>query len=1314
MSTDEKGALSARSATGESEPPATPRVEFTPVFWGGRHSTVAARHFTTDLVEGWRFFMLKIEGWFPWCPCFSHANADASDEPPPRRFLYVGKSHTDEEGFLKSPVIEGEEESLFCSNIISTTKYTVATFVFVNLFEQFQKVANFYFLLIAILSFTDLSPKSPVFSVAPLVFVLLVSAVKEAYEDYKRFEMDKEINNREILTYRPVADEGSKEWKFQPVIWQEVEVGDIVKVTKDHRAFPADLALLQSSTPQGLCNIETSNLDGETNLKIKQAVGPTWSIACSEDGMDYPMNPEFDFEIQSDAPNEKMDKSSWKGAMVFKKSEDLVSLGFNQLLLRGCTLRNTDWVIGSVLFTGVETKLMLNNKVRAFKRSNVDLIVDKALYVIFVSQAALCIFGAIAHSVWLNSYADNEWYQYVTADGQSQDTYAEQAALNYFTFMVLLDLFVPISLYVSMELVKFVQAWLISNDREMEHTDEDDITTKAQARTSNLNEELGQVDFIFSDKTGTLTQNKMEFIRCHVAGVRYGPGEMEKQHEYIDRVECPTGLPPFQEKTCRFIDNRLAHRRDQKEVDEFMTLLGVCHSIIPEYPDGHDGSYEGIIYQASSPDEKALVMMAKNLHYVFFDSHVQIQDIRDKQVDGYRFYVNIFGKVFEFELFHMLEFTSHRKRMSVIVRDPRDNKFKLYCKGADNVILSRLRADQKGESWSETHDSLRVFAAEGLRTLVCGYRELTEDEYYSWLCELQKAKTSFENREELVEDCFDRIERDLCLLGATAIEDRLQDGVPDTIANLAIAGISIWVLTGDKVETAINIGRSCKLLTPSMNADDKTLYVIDPDEKMSDAECMPMVEKMFDDAWSHMSELPWNCAAQGLVISGKALGYVFPHRKRDSQGRELPPTDAQALEEARLQEKVLKICRKCRAVLCCRVSPKQKSQMVLLVKHNVEGTITLAIGDGANDVPMIKAAHVGIGISGQEGLQAVMASDYAIAQFEYLQTLLLIHGAWDYRRISTLILYSFYKNITFSMTQIWFSFYSGFSGTLYYDAFSGSCYNLVFTALPVLFTAVFDRPYSKEIAKFCPELYENGPRNGSFNLKLFFYYVMEGVCHSVLLFFGTVFFIDSQTKSNGQVVGFWVSCTTMFSALVTVATCKMMLETRTWTKWTMLVFAISEFAWFVFALVWSVIPAHWGWGNSNIYQVAQVSMELPIFWFTVLFGVALCLVPEVLVRYVLRTYWPTRLNVIEELESYPELRAKFIEQIREYQNKEAQDAKQQKGVAEGREHLGFTEFQVDKESPDYIMSQSQFMMAANTKKARGIRRLFPKKSAKTT
>ena len=882
-------------------------------------------------------------------------------------------------------------------------------------------------------------------------------------------------------------------------------------------------------------------------------------------------------------------------------------------------------------------------------------------------QQLLCLFGIFAHLVWLQNNADDQWYQYINSDGSPQTNFGELAVLNYFTFMVLLDLFVPISLYVSMEMVKFTQAFLITCDADMIEYVEDEsgrnepTKVHAQARTSNLNEELGQVSFIFSDKTGTLTENKMAFLKCHVDGIRYGPGEMEKQHDFIDRIPTPQDMPEFDTKKCQFTDNRLAHRAQSNEIiNEFITLLSVCHSIIPEYPLGKDGP---VVYNASSPDEKALVMLAKNIHYYFHEGHVQILEFQgyDTQIDGHRFYLNIFGKDHKFDVFNMLEFTSKRKRMSVICRDPRDNKMKLYCKGADNVIYQRLSSKYKpngdeklqGE-WNKTLESLQFFAADGLRTLVCAYKEVDENYYVEWMIKLNKAKSAIENRDILVEECYDEMERGLTLLGATAIEDKLQKGVPETIANLSIAGISIWVLTGDKVETAINIGRSCRLLSPKMNREDGSLYVIDPDEKMDEQKCEILVRDQFNKAWEFLKDRELNDPNQGFVISGKALSHVFPHRKHDKKGREIPPTAEEALKEGEFQQQILKILRKCRAVICCRVSPIQKAQMVGLVKQNVENTITLAIGDGANDVPMIRAAHVGIGISGQEGLQAVMASDYAIAQFRFLQELILIHGAWDYRRISVLILYSFYKNIMFSMTQIWFSFYCGFSGTLFYDQFSGSLFNLFFTALPVLLGAVFDRPYSKELAKLCPELYDNGPKNASFNLKVFVVYCIEGVLHSIIVFWTAVAFMDSMSRENGQIVGFWTSNVTMFTSIVVIATVKMMVETRTWTNWSILAFVISLFLWFLWLLVYSSLPVTAGFANQDIFGVPIVGMGMPQWWFIILIATVLALAPELLYKYIQRMYLPTRLDVIEELELYEPKRKQFIAEIHAFQQKEKQ------------------------------------------------------------
>ena len=302
--------------------------------------------------------------------------------------------------------------------------------------------------------------------------------------------------------------------------------------------------------------------------------------------------------------------------------------------------------------------------------------------------------------------------------------------------------------------------------------------------------------------SGTLTENKMAFLKCHVDGIRYGPNEMERQNDKCPRIDDPPDMPPFNTRKCLFSDNRLAQRRHNRKVNEFLTLLSVCHSIIPQYPLGEEGP---CVYNASSPDEKALVLFAKNMHYYFYKAHVQILQVDgvEQMIDGHRFYINIYGDKVKFDVYNMLEFTSKRKRMSVITKDPRDGKIKLYCKGADNVIYQRLSAAYKPngdelliKDWEKTLESLQVFAADGLRTLVCASREIDADVYRDWITKLNKAKAAMENRDILVEECYDEIERDLTLLGATAIEDKLQDGVPDTIANLAVSGISIWVLTG--------------------------------------------------------------------------------------------------------------------------------------------------------------------------------------------------------------------------------------------------------------------------------------------------------------------------------------------------------------------------------------------------------------------------------------------------------------------------------------------------------------------------------------
>lgn len=708
----------------------------------------------------------------------------------------------------------------FLSNHVSTAKYNIVTFVPKFLFEQFSKYANLFFLLTAVLQqIPNVSPTSKYTTIVPLAIVLLVSAIKELVEDYKRRVSDRGLNYSKTQVLRGTS--------FHEVKWVDVVVGDIVRVESE-QPFPADLVLMASSEPEGLCYIETANLDGETNLKIKQAIPETAHLVSPSD------LGRLGGRVRSEQPNSSLYTYEATLTMNAGGGEKELSLAPDQLLLRGATLRNTPWIHGIVVFTGHETKLMRNATATPIKRTAVERMVNVQILMLVAILVALSVISSVGDLVIRKTKAKSLSYL-----DYGDVNLVKQFFMDIFTYWVLYSNLVPISLFVTIEIVKYFQAYLINSDLDIYHPETD---TPATCRTSSLVEELGQIEYIFSDKTGTLTCNQMEFKQCTIAGIQYGD-DVSEDRRVTSAEDAEYGVYDF--KTLR---QNLQSHPSQHAIQQFLTLLATCHTVIPERT-GTDPN--DIKYQAASPDEGALVDGAASLGFRFTNR-------RPRSV-----LFETGGEELEYELLAVCEFNSTRKRMSTIFRCP-DGKVRIYCKGADTVILERLHADNPTVEATLQH--LEEYASEGLRTLCLAMREVSEQEFQQWWQIFEKANTTVGgNRADELDKAAELIEKDFYLLGATAIEDRLQDGVPDTIHTLQTAGIKIWVLTGDRQETAINIGMSCKLIS-----EDMTLLIIN--EESAQATRANLQSKL-DAVRSQANS--GDIETLALIIDGKSLTFAL-------------------------------------------------------------------------------------------------------------------------------------------------------------------------------------------------------------------------------------------------------------------------------------------------------------------------------------------------------------------------------------------------------------------------------------------------------
>ncbi|KAL4788281.1 hypothetical protein BJX76DRAFT_316029, partial [Aspergillus varians] len=963
-------------------------------------------------------------------------------------------------------------------------------------------------------------------------------------------------------------------------------------------------------------------------------------------------------------------------------------------------------------------------------------------------------------------------YKYWSRDVESNAWYLEEANVSYgpiFTsFLIMFNTMIPISLYVSMEIVKVAQMLMLNADIDMYDPESD---TPLEARTSTINEELGQVSYIFSDKTGTLTNNTMRFRKMSVAGTAWfhdfdllgeaaqegdrqrlihkkrsvkGKKAMARQSN-VSEARMSVARPSMSAtydgarnndlslQNSRTTDllkyiQRKPHTVFARKAKMFILAMALCHTCLPE-----EDEFGNTTFQAASPDELALVTAAQELGYLVHDRQPNTLTVRTFPNGQEKPPVDEV-----YEILDVIEFSSARKRMSVIVRMP-DRRICLFCKGADGALMKLLkraalarekvneierRASKRkaadasevmrrnseyhsrkdsgvrnsfsrpsmshrrssvsgrrvstlrdsidvwlrdretdggllhrnsdveyysprpsaqlgrqstalSDSGSSVHDDeeedlveealvvneaavfercfqhLNDFATEGLRTLLYAHRFLDDATYQEWKIAYQEASTSLVDRQKQIEKVGQQIEEQLELTGATAIEDKLQKGVPETIDKLRRANIKLWMLTGDKRETAINVGHSCRLVK-----DYSTLVILD--QELGNVE--QAIAKLTTDITNK------TVAHSVVVVDGQTLSMIE--------------------EDEVLRAAFFKLAILVESVICCRASPKQKAFLVKSIRRHVQDSVTLAIGDGANDIAMIQEAHVGIGITGKEGLQAARISDYSIAQFRFLLKLLLVHGRWNYMRACKYTLGTFWKEMLFYLTQALYQRWNGYTGTSLYEPWSLSMFNTLFTSLAVIFLGIFTKDLSASTLLAVPELYTKGQRHEGFNIRLYLGWTFMATCEAMLVFFIMYSLLGKALFTTGGINDIFSAGLVTYSACVIIINTKLqVLEVHNKTYLSLAVFIISVGGWFL----WNMILSKQYNVNSGdgIYRVPSNfifhSGHDLAFWVVLLITITAVLIFELVISSLRANLFPADVDVFQEYEKDLDIRKRFEE-----------------------------------------------------------------------
>ncbi|KAI5859076.1 P-type ATPase-like protein [Tricharina praecox] len=1055
----------------------------------------------------------------------------------------------------------GKKPPSYPPNIISNHRYTAFTFLPLTLYHEFSFFFNLYFLLVAL---SQIIPALRIgflsTYIVPLVFVLAITLGKEAHDDVARRRRDKEANSEPYEVLALGAEDSSpvgrirglgkrktasllssssssaraegnslrsdERENMRTVIKKsrDLKVGDILVLKKDQRV-PADVVILKSlsnevetaddpvpqdSDAAGEAFIRTDQLDGETDWKLRVAPPlshglPTAKFETLRITASAPSREVNSFVGTLEYPGSGLTAEGSGSTAQYQKSAS-VGLSIDNTAWANTVLASNSATLAAVIYTGPETRAALSTSKGRSKSGLLEKEINNLTKILCILTFTLSI--VLVALEGLKNHPNNPG---VKNPEQPGEVVSGPWYIKIMRFLILFSTIIPISLRVNLDMGKSAYAWFIEKDKDIEGT---------VVRTSTIPEELGRVEYLLSDKTGTLTQNDMELKKVHVGTVSYAGEAMDEVAEFVrqgfSQTTAETSLVTPSTSAAPHASGTRTRREIGSRVRDVVLALALCHNVTPTTAT-EEGQTEAVTtYQASSPDEIAIVSWTESVGLRLV--HRDRTGMKLVSADTGEVVVRV-------KILEVFPFTSEGKRMGIVVQflggkssekkkeqeqdllgdhieedgassDEDSGDIWFFQKGADTIMSSIVASND----WLD--EECGNMAREGLRTLVIGRKRLSAHRYQEFSAKYKAASLLLQNRDKEMEKVVQEyLEHDLELLGVTGVEDKLQKDVKPSLELLRNAGIKIWMLTGDKVETARCVAVSAKLV-----ARGQYIHTIAKLKR----------KDLAYDALEFLRNKTDCC----LLIDGESLA-LFLDNYRDefiSLAVQLP------------------------AVVACRCTPTQKADVARLIREFTKKRIC-CIGDGGNDVSMIQAADVGVGIVGKEGRQASLAADFSITQFCHLTKLLVWHGRNSYKRSAKLAQFVMHRGLVISVCQTMFSIASKFEPIALYQGWLLVGYATLYTMAPV-FSLVLDRDVDEHLANLYPELYKELTEGRSLSYRTFFVWVLVSVYQG-----GVIQGLSQILVGLDQ---FKRMVTVSFTVLVLNELIMVALEITTWHLWMVL------------------------------------------------------------------------------------------------------------------------------------------------------------------